>query len=262
MVWGKDVRLSRITKKGKMLCVPMDHGVTLGPIKGIARIESTVKAVSSGGATAVILHKGIIKSLKYAPGIGLVMHLSASTVLSNYPNWKVLVGSIEEGLRLGADAISIHVNLGNMHEHKMLRYLGLIAAHCDSWGIPLLAMMYPRGENIKDPLDPKYLSHVVRVGAELGADIVKTPYSGSPNTFKQVVEACPVPVVIAGGPKVENDVEVLRMVKGAMEAGAIGVTIGRNVFAHENPTLMVSAIGKIVFEEASVEKASEVLEQK
>lgn len=259
MVWGKDVRLSRIMRKGKMLCVPMDHGVTLGPVKGIINIESAVKAVSKGGATAVILHKGMIKSLSHVPRLGLVMHISASTALSHYPNWKILVSSIEEGLRLGADAVSIHINLGNMYEHKMLRYLGLVADYCDSWGIPLLAMMYPRGENIKNPLDPKYLSHAVRVGAELGADIVKTPYSGSPDTFKQVVEGCPVPVVIAGGPKVENDVEVLKMVKGAMDAGAAGVTIGRNVFAHENPTLMVTAIGKIVFEGSSVEKASEVL---
>lgn len=259
MSTGKRIRFARITREGKMLCVPMDHGVTSGPIKGITNIYETIDKVARGGATAVILHKGVIKNLPDVPRVGLIMHVSASTSLGPYPNLKVRVGSAEEAIRLGADAISIHVNMGNREEPKMLEELGILADDCDEWGIPLIAMMYPRGEKVEDPMDPELVAHVARAGAELGADLVKTVYTGDPETFRQVVKGCPVPVVIAGGPKAESDREVLEMVKGAMDAGAIGVTFGRNIFQYEDPEVMTRALAKIVFEEADVEEALEAL---
>jgi len=255
----KGIRLSRITREGKMLCVPMDHGVTSGPIEGIVEIYETIKKVSRGGATAVILHKGILKNMPEIPRIGLIMHVSASTSLGPYPNLKVLVGGVEEAVRIGADAVSAHVNVGNREEPRMLEDLGLLADECDEWGMPLIAMMYPRGEKVEDPMDPEVVAHAARIGAELGADLVKTVYTGDPDTFKRVVKGCPVPVVIAGGPKASNDREVLEMAKGAMEAGAAGVTFGRNVFQHRDPEAMTRALAKIVFEGASVDEALEVL---
>jgi DhnA family fructose-bisphosphate aldolase class Ia len=137
----------------------------------------------------------------------------------------------------------------------MLRKLGMVADECDEYGVPLIAMMYPRGENVKDPNDPRVIAHVARVGAELGADIVKVPYTGSPETFREVVESCPAPVVMAGGPKAERDEDVLEMVWGAMRAGAMGVTIGRNVFMHENPKAIVRAIRAVVLEGKRPEEA-------
>jgi DhnA family fructose-bisphosphate aldolase class Ia len=125
--------------------------------------------------------------------------------------------------------------------------------------MPLLAMMYARGPNIKNEHDPDILAHIARLGAELGADVVKCNYTGDVESFKKVVKGCPVPVVIAGGPKAETDREVLEMVYGAMKAGGKGVSIGRNVFQHDNPTAMVQAIAKIVHENASVEEASRCL---
>jgi len=259
LVFGKQVRLNRITEKGRMLCIPMDHGVTIGPVKGLDRIFDTVEKVSLGGATAVLMHKGILRMMPKPVNVGTIMHVSASTSLGPSPNFKVRVSGVEEALRLGADAVSVHVNIGCGDEPKMLKKLGMLADECDRWQVPFIAMMYPRGENIKNPNDPEIAAHVARIGAELGADIVKTPYIGSPEAFRKVVDGCPVPIVIAGGPKAESDLEVLRMVREAMDAGAVGAAIGRNVFQHDNPFAITKALRAIIIEDCTVKEALEVL---
>lgn len=253
---GKEKRMERILDKGKAVITPMDHGVSNGPILGLENMEKVVEKVEKGGASAVVLHKGIIKSLKRVPRCGVIMHLSASTELALDANNKVQVGKVKEAITLGADAVSVHVNIGgNKDEPRMLEILGKVAAEADNYGMPLLAMMYPRGKNVKEKLDPKAVSLVTRVGAELGADLVKTVYTGDVETFKKVTEGCPVPVVIAGGPKCANDMEVLEMVKGAMDGGAAGISLGRNVFQHKNPEKMVRALSAIIKENKSVEEA-------
>jgi predicted phospho-2-dehydro-3-deoxyheptonate aldolase len=259
MIIGKELRLRRITENGKMLCIPMDHGLTNGPIRGLDTIYDTIEKIDKGGVTAILVHKGIIRNLNNLPRAGIIMHLSGSTSLSLTPNKKVRVAGVEEAIRLGADAVSVHINIGAKEEPEMLQKLGMVADECDSWGMPFIAMMYPRGENIKNPTDPDVVKHVARIGAELGADIVKTVYTGNVDTFKEVIKGCPVPIVIAGGPKAETDKEVLEMAKGAVEAGAIGVTFGRNVFQHEKPERIVKALRAIIFEEKGVDEALEVL---
>lgn len=255
MVFGKDIRLSRITSGGRMLCVPMDHSLTSGPVRGLEDPEQTIAQVAKGGATAFLVHRGVIKALKQPPTIGVIMHLSASTSLGPAPNRKVLVSSVEEGVRLGADAISIHVNIGSKEEPEMLQDLGEVADACDTLQLPFIAMMYPRGESIKDPSDPALVAHVARIGAEGGADIVKTVYTGSSESFRQVVRGCPVPVVLAGGSKVESDLGLLQMAEGAMQAGAMGVTFGRNVFQHKDPELIVRALRRVVVDRATADDA-------
>ncbi len=260
MVWGKRVRLSRITEGGRMLCVPMDHGVSSGPIKGIDRIHEMMSRLEGAGVTAILVHKGVIKSLPEPLKVGLIMHASASTSLSTSPNWKVQAASVEEAIRLGADAVSVHVNIGNKDEQNMLMKLGAIADKCDEWGIPLIAMMYPRGENVKNPRDPEVIAHVARVGAELGADIVKVPMpSFNPDDIKIITRGCPVPVVAAGGPKMDDDRKVLELAKAVVEAGGIGVTFGRNVFQHESPEAMVKALRAVIIEGRKVEDALRML---
>ena len=125
--------------------------------------------------------------------------------------------------------------------------------------MPLLAMIYPRGEKIRDEYDSDAISHAARLGAELGADVVKVSYTGDPESFRKVVEGCHIPVIIAGGPKMESDRAVLEMVKGAMEAGAAGTSIGRNVFQHKDPSTMVAALAMVVHKGASVEEALELI---
>ena len=109
-------------------------------------------------------------------------------------------------------------------------------------------MMYPRGDNIPNPHDPAIVAHTARIGAEAGADIVKTVYTGDADTFREVVRSCPVPIVIAGGPKANTDIEILQMCQDAMRAGAIGVTFGRNIFQHNNPNEIIKALRAIIIE--------------
>ena len=256
----KEARLNRILHNGKAIIIPMDHGVTTGPIKGLFDMNDIVKKVDEGGASSVVLHKGIIKSLKIKPRCGIIMHLSGSTKLALDPNNKVQVAGVEEAISLGADAVSVHINIGgNESEPDMLQILGKVSAECERLKVPLLAMMYPRGKNVKNSLDPEAIALVARVGGELGADIVKCSFTGDVDTFKKVVDGCPVPIVIAGGPKCETDKEVLEMVRSAMDAGAIGVSLGRNAFQHKNPTKMVRSIREIIVNNSTVEEAMKLL---
>jgi len=260
---GKAVRLERIMNRNtkRTIIVPMDHGVSSGPIEGIADIRKAVDRVAEGGANAVVLHKGMVRAGHRGGGrdIGLIVHLSASTDLSPSKNDKVLVCSVEEAIRLGADAVSIHVNIGAEMEREMLRDFGIVSRACEEWQIPLLAMVYGRGPKIENQYDPKVVAHCARIGAELGADIVKVPYSGDPESFRMATEGSPIPVVIAGGPKMKSERDVLEMVYGAIKAGASGLSIGRNIFQAKDPALMVRAMAKIVHEGGTVEEALEVL---
>ncbi len=246
----------------RTVIVPLDHGVTLGPVEGIADLRETVDLAAEGGANAVVEHKGMVRSghRGYGKDIGLIIHLSASTSLAPDPNKKVLVTTVEEALRIGADAVSVHINVGAADEDMMLGAFGHVSERCQYWGMPLLAMMYPRGQKIADQNDVQYVRHAARVGAELGADIVKTNYTGSPESFKEVVNGCPVPVIAAGGPKTKTDEDFLTAVKGVIVAGGAGVAAGRNVFQHERKVEMVRAVAKIVHEDWEVEDALRLLD--
>ncbi len=263
---GKAIRMERIMDRnsGRTVIVPMDHGVTIGPVEGLTDMRLSVSKMARGGANAIVMHKGMPRSSHrgYGRDVGLVIHLSAGTSLSPDPNAKELVCTVEEAIRIGADAVSIHVNLGADTESVMLRQLGMISSKCDHWQMPLLVMIYTRGRNIKNSCDVNYVKHSARVAAELGADIVKVPYTGSMESFAEVVQGCPIPVVIAGGPKINTDRDVLEMVSDAISAGAAGVSIGRNAFQHEKPSTVVKAIGTIVHENATVEEALEMLQKK
>lgn len=260
---GKQIRMERIIDRNtnRSVIVPMDHGVSSGPIYGITDLRDAIDQVVRGGANAIVEHKGMVGAGHRRSGkdVGLIIHLSASTSLSPYPNTKTLVCTVEEALKLGADAVSIHVNIGDDRERQMLNDFGLVSDRAREWGMPLLAMIYPRGEKIANEYDPKVLKHAARLGAELGADIVKISYSGSVESFREVIGGCRVPVVIAGGEKMDSDKQILEMVRGSIDAGGSGVSIGRNIFQHRDPTRMVGAISMIVHEEATVEQAAAFL---
>ncbi|MFC1755408.1 2-amino-3,7-dideoxy-D-threo-hept-6-ulosonate synthase [Thermoproteota archaeon] len=259
MVFGKEIRLNRITKNGRIVCVTLDHGISTGPIQGIENIRDTISNVENGGATSILIHKGLMRSVHPLMSTGIILHLSASTNLGFTPNRKMLATNVKEAIRLGADAVSIHINVGGKEEPEMLEQLGIVSGECERWGMPCIAMMYPRGENITNPHDPEKVAHAARVGAELGADIVKTVYTGDIDSFKEVVKKCPVPIAIAGGPKAKTDKDVFEMVRGAMDAGSIGVTFGRNIFQHSDPTKMTKALTSLVIDNSSVSEALEVL---
>jgi fructose-bisphosphate aldolase / 2-amino-3,7-dideoxy-D-threo-hept-6-ulosonate synthase len=256
---GKTRRLKRIFQKdNRTVIVPMDHGVTVGPIAGIGNMQSIADKLIKGKVDAILVHKGIAKRIDIDDA-GLIVMLSGMSTLSPNVNAKVQVCSVQEALKLGADAVSVHVNVGAQDEDKMLANLGKVSEECDAFGIPLLAMMYPRGPKIANEHALEVVAHAARIGAELGADIIKTNYTGSIDSFKQVTESCPAPVVIAGGPKCKSPQEVLQTTFDALQAGAAGLSIGRNVFQAENPTAIAKALSAIVHDNVTVEQAEKIM---
>ena len=260
---GKAIRLERIINREteRTIVVPMDHGVTVGPIQGLVHMKERVNEVAEGGADAVLMHKGLVRCGHREGGrdIGLIIHLSASTKHSPSTNTKTLVGSVEDGIKLGADAVSVHVNLGDEQEQRMLSDLGSVASSANEWGIPVLAMVYARGPQVKDGYDPDVVAHCARAGEELGADVVKVNYTGDMDSFARVVEGCCIPVVIAGGPKMDSRRDLVQMVHDSVRAGGAGLSVGRNIFQDENPAALIGALHRVVHEDYSVEGALDLL---
>ncbi len=263
MYLGKQVRMERILNRttGRTIIVPMDHGVTMGLVDGLIDMRETVNDMAKAGADAVLMHKGLVRCSHRSAGkdIGLIVHLSASTALSPNGNTKTLVGTVEEGLKHGADAVSVHINLGDVNERDMLRDMGRVAEACDNWHMPLLAMVYARGPQVKNSFDPAAIAHCARVGVELGADIVKVSYTGDIESFADVVAGCCVPVVIAGGERMNSNREILQMVSDSLKAGGAGISMGRNVFQHPRRVELVRALRAVVHENATVEQALEIV---
>ncbi len=259
MILGKKVRLERIFNRNnrRTIIIPMDHGVSIGACEGLINMREAISNVAEGGGDAVLMHKGLVKCSHREHGrdVGLIIHLSASTCLSPRPNAKTLVATVEDAIKLGADAVSVHINIGDESEREMLSDLGRVASTAEQWGMPLLAMLYGRGPLISNEYDPNLVGHLARVGVELGADVVKVPYTGDMDSFARVVEGCCVPVVIAGGPKLDSTKEFLTVVHDSLKAGGAGLSVGRNVFQHSDMVELIKALRGLVHEEWSLEQA-------
>ncbi|WP_130796190.1 2-amino-3,7-dideoxy-D-threo-hept-6-ulosonate synthase [Streptomyces otsuchiensis] len=244
---GKSLRISRLgPPDGRFLFVPLDHSLADGPIACEGRFHEVVQQVSEGGADAVVLHKGRARGLdpRTLRGTALVVHLSGSTAHAQDVDAKVLVASVEDALLLGADAVSVHVNVGSDTEAAQLADFGAVAGACDRWGLPLLAMVYPRGPRVRDPHDPALLAHVVNIAADLGADLVKTTWSAPFDAMADVVSSSPIPVLVAGGPSGEGDLATYT--RSALAAGCSGLAVGRRVFGHPSPRDVVRELATLV----------------
>ncbi|MGB9986472.1 2-amino-3,7-dideoxy-D-threo-hept-6-ulosonate synthase [Salarchaeum japonicum] len=247
---GKSARLDRIGTDGKLVTIPMDHGITLGAVEGLKDIESTIDAVTRGGADAVLTQKGIAPRVHpNKNGKGYIVHLNASTTIGPDANDKRRTGTVEEAVRAGADAVSFHINVGSDHEPDQLADLSRVTDEADRLGIPVLAMAYARGPGV-DEHDARNLGHAVRLAEEAGADVVKTAYSGDSERFEHVVESTARPVIIAGGSP-QGDLATLEAVQGAMDAGAKGVSMGRTVFQHDDPKAISEAVAAVVHDDAA-----------
>ena len=232
----------------------MDHGITLGAVRGLKDIEATIDAVTRGGADAVLTQKGIAPRVHDNKNdAGYVVHLNASTTIGPDANDKRVTGTVEEAVRAGADAVSFHINVGSDHEPDQITQLAEVCDDADRLGIPVLAMSYARGPGV-DEHDAESLGHAVRLAEELGADVVKTGYSGDAESFEHVVESTRLPVVIAGG-EPEGDRATLDAVRGAMDAGGAGVSMGRSVFQHDDPEAIARAVTGVVHEDMNAEDA-------
>mgnify|MGYP006285424899 CR=1 FL=1 len=251
---GTQARLERIGTDGRFVMVPMDHGITIGPVKGLVDIESTIDAVTRGGADAVLTQKGLAPRVHPNKNdAGYLVHLNGSTTIGPDSNDKRVTGNVEEAIRAGADGVSFHLNVGSDHEPGQIEALATVTEHADRYGMPVLAMTYARGPGI-DESDPEALQHAVRVGEELGADVIKTGYSGDAESFRPVVEATAKPVLIAGGSR-GTDRETVEMVRGAMDAGAAGVSMGRSLFQHDDPEAMARAVAGIIHDDLDADEA-------
>lgn len=257
---GKRIRMERVIDRNtrKTVMVPLIHGVGMGPIEGIKDIRNTVDTVSLGGANAVILHKGIVGAGHRASGrdIGLILHLTATPERGK----PTLVTDVEEAVTVGADAVSVRILVGGQDEEVMLRMLGEVSRDASIWGMPLFALMDPG--NVKDrDKQIENLLRAARIGAEMGADVVSIPYSGTADSFKEVVSVCPVPVIAIGGEKKSKEKEFLEMIGDVMKAGAFGVSVGRNIFQYKKPGNMIKAISQIVHKSSSVSTALAALKE-
>jgi 2-amino-4,5-dihydroxy-6-oxo-7-(phosphonooxy)heptanoate synthase len=247
--FARRLRLRRLFRHGdgRLLVVPLDHSITNGPICR-SGLDDLVGELASAGVDAVVLHKGSLRHVDPGrfTGMSLIVHLSASTRHAPDPNAKYLVAGVAEVLRLGADAVSVHVNLGSEQEARQITDLAAVSEECDRWNVPLLAMVYARGPEIRDSRAPDLVAHAASLAADLGADVVKTEYAGTPERMTDVVRACPIPVVAAGGPRLDGPHAVLAGVSDILRGGAAGVAVGRNVFQASQPRQMAAAIARLV----------------
>ncbi|WP_042432069.1 2-amino-3,7-dideoxy-D-threo-hept-6-ulosonate synthase [Streptacidiphilus anmyonensis] len=245
---GKSVRLARLSRPGdgRFLFVPLDHSVSDGPVVSAAGFSGLVKEIVEGGADAVVVHKGRARMIPpdLLSRCSLVVHLSASTAHARDTDAKVLVGDVEEAVRLGADAVSVHVNVGSDTEAAQLADLGTVSAACERFGVPLMAMIYPRGPRIADPAVPELIAHAANIAADLGVDIVKTVLAAPAERMAEVVAASPLPIVIAGGG--DSGREFLALAATALDAGCSGLAVGRRVFTSPSPEQAVRELAAII----------------
>jgi fructose-bisphosphate aldolase/2-amino-3,7-dideoxy-D-threo-hept-6-ulosonate synthase len=262
---GRNIRLKRIfsTQTEKSLIVPMDHGITIGPVEGLVSIAKSTKDVFDGGATSIIIHKGIAREVykEIKRDKALIIHLNASTSISIDENNKVLVCNVREAIKLGADAVSFHMNIGSDYEAEQLKQLATVVEECSVFGMPVIAMIYVRGRNIENENDFRKIVHVVRVGTELGVDVIKCNYTGDKDTFKTVVDSTSVPILIAGGNRKNNEFDLFKMVYDAISVGAKGISIGRNIFGYERPDIITKVLLKIIDELLEPNFAYELLKE-
>ena len=260
---GMESRLRRIIKKdtGRSLVVAIDHGMALGPMTGIIDLKKTVKELdATGKVDAWLVTKGMYTYAFEPEGTpGVILRASgAATITGPDLTHEGITSSVEEALSLGADAVAASAFIGSGFEHETLKDMSMLATACHKWNVPLLGVMGLGKNNEDKHKDARFIALGARVGAEHGADIIKTYYTET--DFEKVCAGCPVPVMIAGGPKCETDLDTLNMIYGAIQGGAKGIVMGRNVWQSPHPSALMSAVYGLIHQNMSVKEAAELLE--
>ena len=258
MEWGMKNRLSQLIQKdGKALFLPIDHGYFQGPTHCLEKPGETIKDLWQY-ADALMLTRGVLRNC-IDPAIPkpYIMRVSgAVSVLGDLSN-ESIVTSVKEVVRLNAAAVSMSVFVGTANENKSLTTLSKLVDECEEFGIPVMAVSAVGKELEKR--EARYLALAARISAEIGARVVKTYYCKE--HFEKIVEGCPVPVVIAGGPKTDTQQEVFDFVYDGMQKGAIGVNLGRNVWQTEHPVAAIRGIRAIIHENFNAREANDLYEQ-
>jgi 2-amino-4,5-dihydroxy-6-oxo-7-(phosphooxy)heptanoate synthase len=237
---ARSLRIRRLYRHHpqRILAVPLDHSLTDGSVSGGGSgLNNLVGQLAANGADAVILHKGSVRYINPESFMhtSLIIHLSASTIHAPDPDAKFLVANVEEALRLGADAVSVHVNFGSGEEARQIGDMATVADACDRWNVPLLAMMYPRGAQFVNPMAPEIVAHAVTVATDMGADLIKTYYVGSEQDMTEITASCPVPIIVAGASQFSSDNALLSLADAALRGGAAGMAVGRGIFQSRDP---------------------------
>jgi fructose-bisphosphate aldolase/2-amino-3,7-dideoxy-D-threo-hept-6-ulosonate synthase len=246
---GKQIRFNRLLKNGKMLCVPLDHGVTIENIGHLSEFVKTVRTIVENGATAIIVHKGMVRFIPQLKQTGLIVHLSASTS-NNTPVHKIVICEIEEAIALGADAVSIHINLGNSYEKDMLSDFARISRDCSRYGMPLLAMMYMRNDANEDISTIASEKHSIRIASEFGADIVKIGAKWDCEELNSIIDDALIPIVVAGG-EILCHKDFFMRTENLLMSGILGVSFGRNVFMSDDPQKTMQKLNDVLFKKNS-----------
>lgn len=266
---GKEVRLSRLVnpKSNKMMAITVDHAISRGiaPMKGLQPIQQTIDKIILGKPEAMTMTKGIAERCMY-------QHAGKTSILmkiSNYspvaPTQDTIFGSVDEAIRMGADGVSMGAMTLGDFQGEQFEAIGRFAEECAMKGMPLIGHVYPKGESV--PLDQRTawenIAYCVRSACELGMDIVKTTYTGDPDSMAKVVACVPnsFRIVIQGGDECKTLDDYLTMTRNAMDCGVGGVTMGRFVWDYQDVTALVIALRYIIHEGYSVKEAKELLLQ-
>ncbi len=257
MAWGLKNRMHRMFSpaSGNSVMLAVDHGYFMGPTHHLENARATIAPLLPY-ADALALTRGILRSsVDPTATTPIILRVSGgATVLKEDLSHEALTTSIEEAIRLNVSAVAMSVFVGSPHEHESLVHLAELVDRGEEYGIPVLGITAVGKELAKR--DVRYLSLACRVSAELGAHVVKTYYC---EEFGKVVEGCPVPIVVAGGPRLDSDRAALELARNAIDEGAHGIDMGRNIWQSDHPVAMLKALRAIVHEKATVREALDVL---
>lgn len=248
-------------RTGRSLVIAVDHGMALGAMTGIVDIAATIRDLdATGKVDCWLMTKGIYThAFDPAGDPGVILRASGgATIAGPDLTREGQTADAEEALFLGADAMATTAFIGSHYEHETLIGMAAMATECRQWDLPLLGVIGLGKINEDKKKDPQFIALGARVGAEHGADIIKTYYTET--GFEKVVAGCPVPVMIAGGPKCETDLDTLQMICGALQGGARGIVMGRNVWQSPHPTALLAAVHGLIHESMNVKEAVDLLE--
>lgn len=255
MDWGMKNRMSQLFREdGHCFFLPIDHGYFQGPTSCLEKPGETISPLLPW-CDAVFVTRGVLRSAVNPVGSKpIILRVSGgSSVIGKDLANESITTSIEEIIRLNATAVGVSVFVGSDYEHESLMNLAELVNTCEDVGIPVMAVTAVGKELQKQ--EPRYLALSCRIAAEFGARVVKTYWC---KNFDKVVEGCPVPVVMAGGPKCETEWEVLQFVHDGMQRGAVGVNLGRNIWQNPHPVAVMRALHSIIHEQASVKEAHKI----
>ena len=259
---GKEVRMNRLfsNKSGNILVIALDHAVGWGVLEGIDDIKRAMELVIEGEPDAITMLKGTADKV-FRPYAGSVPFILKCTTFAPYhPMYDTQVADVEEALAMGADAIACGATVAYDQQRELLSALSRITKEAAKAGLPTVTHIYPKGVGKEKQHDAEHVSYAARAAFELNVDIIKTFYTGDPESYSKVIKCCPEPakVVVSGGPKSSSIRDVFQMTYDAMSVGAKGVTYGRNVWQAENPVLIMKALKHIIHEKGTVDEAMEI----